>query len=232
MARILRFEDLAKQPAQILSTILSWLRLPAVEIDVANVARDTNAKYEREYCTASLATPEDRREHCEMANVLQGPIDKLGLGYDLRHGGRLGFACIRSALDGKAFHSTSRYPSSLELPQASRPSFSEGVLLDPKRAGRTEEMGGRTTDGREDAGASRWHGRRGRHGPHGRRAGGRRADGFDDTLREESRLREGLGTAGPCGGFAPSQRWARHLMQLPSPQNTPPLLSPQPADWR
>ena len=99
-ARVLRFEDLARAPRECVQVLLEWLELPQQlqEQAFSNVADDTNHKYERDYCEQHLSSAAHRRSHCAVANALQPTIDMLGLGYDIRHGNHLGFACIRDSL--------------------------------------------------------------------------------------------------------------------------------------
>ena len=46
----------------------------------------------------SLDSQGAQEEHCAMAVVLQPELDKLQLGYNVLHGGSLGFACIRETI--------------------------------------------------------------------------------------------------------------------------------------
>ena len=99
--RVLVYEDLAMRPREVLADVLSWLRLPPLAINArAHVRPHSNAKYERAYCELHLSSPQAMHGHCAMAQALQPAIEQLGFGYDVRYGGRLGFACIRAALRG------------------------------------------------------------------------------------------------------------------------------------
>lgn len=93
-AATLRYEDLAREPAGCMRTLVAWLRLPAATLPASRVAHDTNGKYERRYCEEHLRSPRQRREHCAMGRALQPGVRELGLGYDLENGGPHGFSCL------------------------------------------------------------------------------------------------------------------------------------------
>ena len=103
-AAVLRYEDLVASPASCLLALTKFLALPASAqwareaVERGAVATDSNAKYERDYCEHHLATPAQRSQHCGAAAALQLHIDALGLGYDVRLGGALGFGCLRAEL--------------------------------------------------------------------------------------------------------------------------------------
>ena len=117
-ARALRYEDLVQAPGACVGEITRWLGLPvppaagggggggggadggqsAASAAPPAVERDTNRKYELAYCNEHLASPSQRRSHCAAAEALQPGIEALGLGYDVRRGGALGFACIGSQM--------------------------------------------------------------------------------------------------------------------------------------
>ena len=98
--RVLRFEDLARDPLRCLGELLEWLELPQ-QFDTqsfTHVSSGTNKKYESAYCEQHLKSAQQRRDHCRVANVLQATIDKLHLGYDIRYGNPLGFGCMAAAM--------------------------------------------------------------------------------------------------------------------------------------
>ena len=84
-----------------ISEVWAWLGLPLTRepLPPLSVAPDTNAKYEADYCTNHMNTPAQRSAHCAIGAALQPAIDRLGLGYDLLHGGgHGGFRCIGDVL--------------------------------------------------------------------------------------------------------------------------------------
>ena len=100
-ARVVRYEDLARDPTACMHELIAWLQLPgSLPVHTSDrVVRDTNAKYERRYCTEHLASARQRREHCAMGAALQPAIARLGLGYDLHAAGsEHGFSCLATHL--------------------------------------------------------------------------------------------------------------------------------------
>lgn len=99
-AKVLRYEDLVQDPSSCIKDVLRWLQLPTgvASLPTRDVASNTNRKYENEYCSRHLDSQGAQEEHCAMAVVLQPELDKLQLGYNVLHGGSLGFACIRETI--------------------------------------------------------------------------------------------------------------------------------------
>lgn len=111
-ASVIRYEDLVRDPTTCVAEVLTTLRLPPYTVAPSRVSRDTNSKYEREYCEMLARGPTEQRRHCAMANALQPRIGLLGLGYDLGVGDESGFACIRDALPGITPASSADTPAS------------------------------------------------------------------------------------------------------------------------
>ena len=64
------------------------------EASSSSSSSDTNRKYEQDYCQHHLGSNDLDHRHCRAALALQPPVAQLGLGYDVLHGSRVGFACI------------------------------------------------------------------------------------------------------------------------------------------
>ena len=94
--RLVRYEDLAGRTRSCLADdVLPWLQLSSRMDLPRRIDADANQKYETQYCGHLLRTPAQVRRHCALAAALQPAIGELGLGYDIRFGGRLAFSCIR-----------------------------------------------------------------------------------------------------------------------------------------
>ena len=156
-ARTLRYEDLALRPSKCLHRTLKWLDLrssPSIDEGVsrvsATVTSDANRKYEKAYCKEHLRTRKMARTHCAMANALQPVLDEMGLGYDLRTGGPLGFSCVHKRLIDKGF-----------APPSKKVIGGGTGSLDKVAAAASARAGGRMLR-RKDGGGGR---RRGNHTP-------------------------------------------------------------------
>jgi len=113
-ARVLRYEDLVTSPHSCLGKLSRWLGLPPSgiwqeKLHKQGVSRDTNSKYETEYCHELLATETQRQQHCAVSGALQPSIEALGLRYDVLQGnGAYGFGCVEGRLRSSSALGVSR----------------------------------------------------------------------------------------------------------------------------